>query len=152
MVSDPNMFYSLTQSLRDLSQTVRDLQREMQLQVRVCTEPQKGSVQQFNSVQFNALSVTNLDWPLLCHYLRFNAILTSENTQLVVYDQSVVHIKSWKQRNNSLPRLTVLSAKVTVTPCFVYKVIRDFWSIYHFCINPIHSACVFLTCDTLSTG
>ena len=37
------MFYSLTQSLRDLSQTVRDLQREMQLQV--CTETRKRHVQ-----------------------------------------------------------------------------------------------------------
>ena len=27
--------------------------------------------------------------------------------------------------------------RVTVTPCFVYKVIRDLESIYHMCINPI---------------
>ena len=27
--------------------------------------------------------------------------------------------------------------KVTVTSCFVYKVIRDLESIYHLCVNPI---------------
>ena len=32
---------------------------------------------------------------------------------------------------------TVLPARVTVTSCIVYKVIRDLESIYHVCINPI---------------
>ena len=48
-----------------------------------------------------------------------------------------VHI--CRVRSDLLERHGVLIAStiLPVTPCFVYKVIRDLESIYHLCINPI---------------
>ena len=55
------------------------------------------------------------------------------------------HVTGWnfslEHFDNKHESINLLSCqpKVTVTPCFVYRVIRDLESIYHLCINPIHS-------------
>ena len=58
----------------------------------------------------------------------FQAVFTRE---LTLISQPPCHPGSRK--------LLSCKPRVTVSPCFVYKVIRDLESIDYFCINPIHT-------------
>ena len=48
-----------------------------------------------------------------------------------------MHCISWFAELSQIFPLLSCQPRVTVTSCFVYKVIRVLWSIDHLCINPI---------------
>ena len=61
--------------------------------------------------------------------------------------ENMMHIRSLLMQVETPSELCVFTSalqllscqpRVTVTSCFVSKVIRDLWSIDHLCINPIH--------------
>ena len=57
-------------------------------------------------------------------------------------------VSDWNTTELFLPYVLLsCQPRVTVTSSFVYKVIRDFESIEHLCINPIHKIGLIHTSD-----
>ena len=84
---------------------------------------------QLKTARKSELSYKNKCFSLVCNYLR----PSNNSIQLIFYFDSDNLLRLSKM----VKCLLSCQPRVTVTSCFVYKVIRDLESIYHLCINSI---------------